>query len=481
MIVFLKQNNIFIIVLALVFLPVAAQASFKSNGKLALKAMKEKNYQQAQLHLSNLYSSSKQRKAVFRLVGRNYFFMGRYALSALSYQKAKLTQTDFAYYLRALHELGDFQKIISLKKNIQSLGKKQRSDKHYFLGLIYTQKGDYVNARKHFSKVSTSYPYYKNSLYDIAMSYAHQKKNELAIKVFHSLQKRAKSEFSEHYQMAATIGLARVHYQNKNWSSAIRYYRAIPKASNLWKSSMFELAWAYIRDDKYRSAMGILHTLHSPYFQTFYNPESFFLRSFIYEKICLFKESSKVLGLFAKTYKPVLKKMSYYKEYPNKMLSEEANFSSLTDQIIFNFADVRGGIQEIQIRKAILKDQAYLASQPIKRSALGLSLRQLLKTYSKKNIQSGKNRVTVLMESGVSEMQQLFRNHQDLAYELLFRGKDNLKSLLASDKAESISVERSLKRSYYIKNGYEFWPFRGEYWLDELGAYTYVGQKNCQH
>ena len=34
-------------------------------------------------------------------------------------------------------------------------------------------------------------------------------------------------------------------------------------------------------------------------------------------------------------------------------------------------------------------------------------------------------------------------------------------------------------RDFYIQNGFHYWPFKGEYWLDELGNYHFLGVQSC--
>ena len=50
---------------------------------------------------------------------------------------------------------------------------------------------------------------------------------------------------------------------------------------------------------------------------------------------------------------------------------------------------------------------------------------------------------------------------------------------LAEMGEEKIQVDEKADRKFYIQNGFEFWPFQGEYWLDELGNYHYLGVSAC--
>ena len=54
-----------------------------------------------------------------------------------------------------------------------------------------------------------------------------------------------------------------------------------------------------------------------------------------------------------------------------------------------------------------------------------------------------------------------------------------LQEATAQVEALKNQVDEDNQRDFYIQNGYEYWPFRGEYWLDELGNYHYVGTQSC--
>ena len=58
--------------------------------------------------------------------------------------------------------------------------------------------------------------------------------------------------------------------------------------------------------------------------------------------------------------------------------------------------------------------------------------------------------------------------------------KEAVKKEIAGKGIVRESVDQEQDRSYYVQNGYDYWPFTGEYWLDEIGNYHYVGVKACE-
>ena len=55
-----------------------------------------------------------------------------------------------------------------------------------------------------------------------------------------------------------------------------------------------------------------------------------------------------------------------------------------------------------------------------------------------------------------------------------------LKKKITSKHLGSVQIIEGTSRDFFVQNGFEFYPFQGEYWLDELGNYHYVGTQSCR-
>ena len=78
------------------------------------------------------------------------------------------------------------------------------------------------------------------------------------------------------------------------------------------------------------------------------------------------------------------------------------------------------------------------------------------------------------------ELERLAKLEQYLRYDMLRGKRELVKKKIQRKYADDIQLDEKLSRDYYIKNGYEYWPFQGENWLDELGNYHYIGLQSCQ-
>ena len=78
-----------------------------------------------------------------------------------------------------------------------------------------------------------------------------------------------------------------------------------------------------------------------------------------------------------------------------------------------------------------------------------------------------------------SELLEFSEQKELVKFEMLKGQRDTIKQRISGRTFEDLSVEENRNRDYYVQNGYEYWPFKGEYWLDELGNYHYLGVQAC--
>ena len=79
-----------------------------------------------------------------------------------------------------------------------------------------------------------------------------------------------------------------------------------------------------------------------------------------------------------------------------------------------------------------------------------------------------------------SELRDFFEQSDFLKFEMISGKKEVIGKELAGRKVPRKQITDNASRNFFTLNGYEFWPFQGEYWLDELGNYHYVGVQACE-
>lgn len=113
-------------------------------------------------------------------------------------------------------------------------------------------------------------------------------------------------------------------------------------------------------------------------------------------------------------------------------------------------------------------------------SAIGkYSLRVMTTRLTKARERAGRQ-IRAHLEGIKDELFDLFEQEGFIRYEMINGQKERLKKKISEKDLPQEQVDEKSDRDYYIQNGYEYYPFQGEYWLDELGNYHYVGTQACQ-
>ena len=249
---------------------------------------------------------------------------------------------------------------------------------------------------------------------------------------------------------------------------------------------------------QFRSASSNFHTLHSPYYESQYAPESLLLRAIVYLYICRYDEMEKVLELFDRIYKPVLANTSQmldrsedsriYWDEVKKSIDERKNkkdkktfkrLNDITMSSILKQSLIRSNVHYYEMLMA--ENQLISKMSPgWQQSALGKFGKRIIerRRVSTQDLVGKLTRNHLLKMK--SELRDFFEQNDFLKLEMLGGKKEVVAKELSGRKIQRKQITDDATRNFFIANGYEYWPFQGEYWLDELGNYHYVGVQACE-
>ncbi|MBW1870768.1 MAG: hypothetical protein JRJ19_01810 [Deltaproteobacteria bacterium] len=285
-----------------------------------------------------------------------------------------------------------------------------------------------------------------------------------------------------------TLNLARAYYGSGDYAKAVMYFARIPKFSQDWADALFEIGWAFFLRDEYGKALGALHTLHSPRFVHLFVPESWVLKATVYFHVCLYEEAKGALDFFKKNYQSMLPELKKLAEgnLPNDQ------FASLLLKDKLDPADPMAKVP-ILVRNSILTSprvenfRHFLRSLEAEAIAIdqvdewkGTRLREelagvvsmqrnlLVRTaggFVKVNLINRYQ--TILGFVGHAQMVQLeITTHERLLVKAGLPVKAHKRGKLAP-------------RPKVPDETYNYWPFKSEYWKDELGYFEYTVRRAC--
>jgi tetratricopeptide (TPR) repeat protein len=373
----------------------------------------------------------------------------------------------------------------------------QNRDMIYFrLGEIKLKNNKYGEAADLFSRVAGGSRYHSQSQFNRGLAFLEGNRAQDALRIFKDLlASRANSSVNDPNRVAAVLAIARTYYQAQDWDNAIEAYRLVPRDNESWHDALFESSWAMLRAAKFRSSLSNFQSLHSTYYEDFYLPESLLLRAIVYLYICKYDEMDKVLTLFEKTYGPVRTtlgqfmlansndSMAYFNEL--EKASGLRRDRKMTGAMKIPYSVARNILDEGDVKRS-LSYLKMLATEKSKIDALPRMARSSFGAYANKVLANRARNtkiaigdmVKVHMTSVRTELKDLFEQAGFIRYEMINGRKETLKKRIAGKTLEQ--VDEQVDRTFFVQNGYEYWPFEGEYWLDEIGNYHYLGKQSCE-
>lgn len=381
------------------------------------------------------------------------------------------------------------------KVRIDEFPANQRDIIYFRLGEIKMKNGRFQEAADLFGKVSSASRYATSSLFNRGQAFLEMNKTNEALAMFQEIRNaRAGAPVTDPNKVAADLAIARTYYQAQDWENAIRIYRNIPRDTDFWHDALFEMTWADLRGAKFRSTLSELHSLHSPYYEDVWVPESLLVRSIVYLYICKFDETEKTLALYDKKYAPlqgVIERFLntkdanvYFNELETAMAvkSEKKPATALRmPAIVSNAVLEKGDIKRAFDYLRNLNDEKRRLEtlSTVYRSPLGsYGVKVLGNRYKNTKITIG-DRAKVHLAQLRDDLQDYSEQTGFIRYETINGKKELLRKKIAGKEAPT-QLDEKVDRDFYVQNGFEYWPFDGEYWLDEIGNYHYIGQQNCE-
>lgn len=497
----------FIIVLAVIFSSGSLWANSLQRGKSLNEAQ---NYEAASEVLYGVLNNARYRKSQSEVayeLAKAYAGLGLKQAAVFNLIRAVKTapKKRLAKYLEVLSRLafdvGDTAGLnYALSKiNISTFPKSQKPILYFRFGQAYLRVGRLDKAIKAFSKVPSGHQLSTKASYFLGLAHAENGDLRSAYSAFtRAANTRAEKGVADNQRVASLMGRARVLYQMKRWEESIAAYRMIPRDSKYFHEMLFESAWAMLRAGKFRSALSNFQSLHSEYYDSYFFPEATLLRGIIYLYICKVDEVNKVVKVYEKTYGKIRTDLVSYLKSNRSPASDVKNYRNF-------FNDFRSGVKSeqgaYQIPYVLLRhltrsskvkmrsDYYYnLESELSKIASLEAWSETRAARYAKTII--NKRLRGSLKRLGVALRQELISYKKDLdefedqkelvKFELISAEKEDARKRLEGRDDFDAEVKAKTSRFTYTKNGYEYWPFQGEYWLDEIGNYHYLGVSRCE-
>ena len=293
-----------------------------------------------------------------------------------------------------------------------------------------------------------------------------------------------------------TLAIARLFYTVQDFEKAVRYYDRIEQEDSFWLESLFEISWTHFQRGAYDRALGNLMTLNSPYFVESYHPEARILQAVILHTNCHFKDSLESVAQFVEAYKPLKEELEVQLKQtsdPNAFyrylaqLSQQNQTTELSLQLkrVINAALADARLRRL-LRHIVQMDREAAILEDMLEDSQSASARDII-TSTLTILTS--NRDLVVADAGQAAMTRIQRVYDELngllsqalriKYETLRAQRSTLKQEKFLTPEEVAQMREAEFPPPSTDEEHMYWPFEGEYWRDELGAYTYLISNRC--
>jgi tetratricopeptide (TPR) repeat protein len=383
---------------------------------------------------------------------------------------------------------------------------------HFVLGRYNFNRGNMGEARQFLKTVKAGNPSYAHAQYMLGLMRLGvgrpdnpKPKYEQAIQHFENARNAIPKDTKEpellNLHDLATLGIARTFYEQAyeledgdpkrtaGLKSSVSEYQRVPRFSEAWADSLFERAWAHTVANEYGRALGALHSLRAPYFSNEFYPEAKILQAIVYYYNCQWDRVNGVLEETKNTYEPMTEHLQALLQ---KDIALDEWYPLLHKSLDAGPTSLESGLLPGAVALAVSRDPKFAKMQHfLDEAEREKKLFQQSKVFQKSDMGqemtdfAGETRAAYLAVIGkflrakvqdtVAQLGDITTRASLVALETRTAEVD----WLEQGKETSGRVRKRLPRPFIPDDTFQFWWFRNEYWVDELGYYEFTIKTEC--
>jgi hypothetical protein len=266
----------------------------------------------------------------------------------------------------------------------------------------------------------------------------------------------------------------------------------IARNTPAWHWANIVGAWSAYRKRDFNLALGTTMTLNSPFLLGKFAPESRVIEAAALFELCQFQAAKKsieqymsryknfqnVLARFAREYEGTLKGVGVVLNYARGQQRAPGGYTQgswdllidalLSQDEFLGIDKLVDSAQKEALRWGDLSSRNRKINRELKKSFIGK-----LENIQNKGIRLGVRPVRI----GISRAKQLIQDSMEAALLIEVEVETRLRDRLLGNNSR---IERDVDIDAEVSEGFDFWPFQGEYWRDETANYMYSTVDVCE-
>ena len=382
---------------------------------------------------------------------------------------------------------------------------------NYLLGRYKYRNRNYEEAISLFEKVDKKSKYFVQGQFFSGISYVQLRKSVPAVKSFQRIvqsiddgtegvEDEARMRDLAFLSMARTYYSASVRLDDNNvptidsskLSAAVKYWNRVDVASEYWLDGLFEQSWAYFMAGDYPHALGNIHTIEAPYFPNSFYPEADILKAVISFTICQYEDATTIVARMKKKYEPIKKELEavlnrfkgegseqQFFTFLKDVRAGKANLSPTIRPVVESALADRQLLRNLEYVRVLDEEDARFKKAPasFRNSPLGGDVTDALNLARELATRNAGTLARERYQRNLDELNEHLRDASKILIDITAAERNKLDNTIVTGQ---LSKEDSLTYGVVKPDDeHVLWPFRGEYWRDELGFYRQVVVSKC--
>jgi tetratricopeptide (TPR) repeat protein len=382
---------------------------------------------------------------------------------------------------------------------------------HYVLGRYAFNRANFKDAKEFLGTVKPGNPSYAHAQYMLGLvrlgvgrgdNYA--PRYDDAIEAFErardAIPKDSKDESLLELRDLASLAIARTYYEQayqlddgdpkrkEGLARSMREFQHVPRFSSNWSEALFERAWAHTVNNEYGRALGALHSLEAPYFEDTFYPEAKILQAIVYYYNCQWDRVNTIIDETKARYEPMTKQLqdlagsnlALDEWYPllQKSLARkgEGEANSLPYAVAGSIShDPKFAKMEKFLREIDREAKVFEKNDTFSKSDMGREMTDFANDTRDAYLGVVGKYVKTRVNDLAGELNDITTRASLIALETKTAEADWL------EQGKNIEGGNRVRqpRPFIPDDTFQFWWFRNEYWIDELGYYEFTIKTEC--
>jgi tetratricopeptide (TPR) repeat protein len=386
---------------------------------------------------------------------------------------------------------------------------------HYVLGRYAFNRANFKDAKEFLGTVKPGNPSYPYAQYMVGLvqlgvgrgdNYA--PKYDKAIDNFEKARDAVPKDATDPKLLdlkdLASLALARTYYEQAyqlddggpkredGLRRAQLEFTKVPRFSDNWAQALFERAWAHTVSGKgndYGRALGALHSLKAPYFEDEFYPESNILQAIIYYYNCQWDRVNTIIDSTKASYEPMTAQL---KELSDKNFSLDEWYPLLQKSLKQPKDQSSKDLLPRPVANAIAKDAKFVKMEKFlheidreakvfeKNDTFSKSdMGREMKDFANDTRDAFLSVVGKFLKTKVADTASELSDITTRASLIALETKTAEADWLEQGKDITNLQRKRQPRPFIPDDTFQFWWFRNEYWIDELGYYEFTIKTEC--